>query len=100
HGLLHLEAARSWNTRAGRLRAFARIDKLLDRDHVGSVIVNEGNRRCYEPGRDRAWTVVLHWTGSRASPPAPRPAPGPARQRRARQTVATTESTTGPNQAR
>lgn len=75
YGLLHLEASRSWTTRAGRLRAFARIDNLLDRAHVGSVIVNEGNGRFYEPGRDRAWTVGLHWTGNRAGPAAPRPAP-------------------------
>ena len=79
YGLLHLEASRSWNTRAGRLRAFARIDNLLDRDHVGSVIVNEGNGRFYEPGRDRAWTVGLHWTGNRASPAAPLTAPAPVR---------------------
>ena len=63
YGLLHLEASRSWNTRAGRLRAFARVDNLLDRDHIGSVIVNEGNGRFYEPGRDRTWMVGLHWTG-------------------------------------
>ena len=63
YGLMHLEASRSWNTRAGRLRAFARVDNLLDRDHIGSVIVNEGNGRFYEPGRDRTWMVGLHWTG-------------------------------------
>ncbi|MGO1540037.1 MAG: TonB-dependent receptor family protein [Luteimonas sp.] len=65
HGLLHLEASRSWTTRAGRWRAFARVDNLLDRDHVGSVIVNEGNGRFYEPGRDRSWLIGLHWTGAR-----------------------------------
>ncbi|NLG58768.1 MAG: TonB-dependent receptor [Gammaproteobacteria bacterium] len=63
YGLLHLEASRSWNLRGGRLRAFARVDNLFDRDHIGSVIVNEGNGRFYEPGRDRTWMVGLHWTG-------------------------------------
>src|SRR5690554_6628437 len=63
HGLLHLQASRSWNSRAGQWRAFARIDNLLDRGHVGSVIVNEGNGRFYEPGRDRGWLVGLHWAG-------------------------------------
>ena len=63
YGLLHLEASRSWSTGAGRWRAFARIDNLLDRDHVGSVIVNEGNGRFYEPGGGRGWLVGLHWAG-------------------------------------
>ena len=39
------------------------IDNLLDRDHVGSVIVNEGNGRFYEPGGGRGWLVGLHWAG-------------------------------------
>ena len=65
YGLLHLEASRSWRSAAGTWRAFARIDNLLDRDHIGSVIVNEGNGRFYEPGRDRTWLVGLHWTGNR-----------------------------------
>ncbi|MGY0560506.1 TonB-dependent receptor family protein [Luteimonas sp. A277] len=63
YGLLNLEASRSWRGPGGTWRAFARIDNLLDRDHIGSVIVNEGNGRFYEPGRDRSWLVGLHWTG-------------------------------------
>ena len=42
--------ARGW-------RVFARIDNLLDRDHVGSVIVNEGNGRYFEPGSGRSFTI-------------------------------------------
>ncbi|UZW62184.1 TonB-dependent receptor family protein [Lysobacter enzymogenes] len=38
-------------------RAFARADNLLDRDYVGSVIVNESNARFYEPGAGRGFTV-------------------------------------------
>ncbi|KAF1696239.1 TonB-dependent receptor [Pseudoxanthomonas jiangsuensis] len=54
YGLLHLEAARGWELAGDRrLRAFARIDNLLDRAHVGSVIVNEANGRYYEPGPGR-----------------------------------------------
>lgn len=41
--------------------AFARIDNLFDRDHVGSVIVNEGNARYFEPGAGRAFTLGLGW---------------------------------------
>ena len=61
YGLLHAEASRRWNTNAGPLRVFARIDNLLDRDHVGSVIVNEGNGRFYEPGAGRSWLLGLEW---------------------------------------
>ncbi|MGY1410867.1 TonB-dependent receptor family protein [Luteimonas sp. A611] len=61
HVLAHLEAARSWNTAHGRLRGFARIDNLADRHHVGSVIVNEGNGRYYEPGPGRGVLLGLRW---------------------------------------
>ncbi|WP_084197619.1 TonB-dependent receptor family protein [Solimonas soli] len=33
-----------------RLRTFVNLDNLLDRDYIGSVIVNDGNGRYYEPG--------------------------------------------------
>jgi iron complex outermembrane receptor protein len=39
--------------------AFARVDNLFDRRYVGSVIVNEGNGRYYEPAPGRNWTVGL-----------------------------------------
>ena len=57
HVLAHLEAGRRW----GGLRAFARIDNLFDRDHVASVIVNEGNGRYYEPGPGRGLWLGLRW---------------------------------------
>lgn len=60
-GLLHLEASRDVTLSGGRLRAFARIDNLLDRSYVGSVIVNEGNGRYYEPGAGRGATLGLAW---------------------------------------
>ncbi|MBA4243600.1 MAG: TonB-dependent receptor [Pseudomonas sp.] len=34
-----------------------RIDNLLDREYIGSVIVGESNGRYYEPGPERAWYV-------------------------------------------
>lgn len=61
HGLLHVEASRRWNTVTGPLRLFARVDNLLDRDHIGSVIVNEGNGRYYEPGAGRSWMLGVEW---------------------------------------
>jgi iron complex outermembrane receptor protein len=38
-------------------RQFVRIDNLTDRKYVGSVIVNDGNNRFFEPGLGRAVSV-------------------------------------------
>ncbi|MGB3871716.1 MAG: TonB-dependent receptor [Stenotrophomonas sp.] len=65
YGLLNLEAARQWPTAHGPLRLFARVDNLLDRRYIGSVIVNDGNRRYYEPGPDRGWTLGVEWQWAR-----------------------------------
>ncbi|MCL7714866.1 TonB-dependent receptor [Stenotrophomonas mori] len=61
YGLLNLEAARQWSTAQGALRVFARVDNLLDRRYIGSVIVNDGNGRYFEPGPDRTWTLGVQW---------------------------------------
>lgn len=42
---------------------FLRIDNLLDGDHVGSVIVNDGNGRFFEPSPPRGLTLGIGWTG-------------------------------------
>ncbi len=63
--VFNLEAARRWQTGHGTLRTFARIDNLLDRAYIGSVIVNDGNGRYYEPGPDRSYTVGLQWDFAR-----------------------------------
>ncbi len=42
----------AWN-----FSAFARVDNVTDRRTVGSVIVNEGNGRYFEPAPGRSWTV-------------------------------------------
>ncbi|HZX78927.1 TonB-dependent receptor family protein [Lysobacter sp.] len=52
-----------WRAAASGWHAFARVDNLLDRDYVGSVIVNEGNARYFEPGLGRGFTVGLGWNG-------------------------------------
>ncbi len=46
-------------------RGFLRVDNLFDRDYVGSVIVNEGNNRYFEPGAGRSVTVGLGWRATR-----------------------------------
>ena len=61
HVLAHLEASRIWATTHGRLRGFARVDNVFDRAHIGSVIVNEGNGRYYEPGPGRGLLLGLRW---------------------------------------
>ncbi|MBV6839425.1 TonB-dependent receptor [Xanthomonas campestris pv. merremiae] len=61
YALVNLEASRRWSTTQGALRTFARIDNVLNRQYVGSVIVNDGNGRYYEPGPDRTYTVGLQW---------------------------------------
>jgi iron complex outermembrane receptor protein len=42
-------------------RVFLAIGNLLDRRYAGSVIVNEGNRRYYEPAPGRNVTVGFEW---------------------------------------
>jgi len=42
---------------AWTLNGFARVDNLFDRRYAGSVIVNEGNARYFEPAPGRAWTL-------------------------------------------
>ena len=55
----------AWRVRhddpAGRWYAFLRVDNLLDRDAAGSVIVNEGNGRFFEPAAPRTLTVGGGW---------------------------------------
>jgi iron complex outermembrane recepter protein len=61
YGLWNAELGRDWNCDAGTLRAFARIENLLDKRYVGSVIVNEGNSRFFETGLDRNGMIGLQW---------------------------------------
>ncbi|MNN57997.1 TonB dependent receptor [compost metagenome] len=61
YGLLNLEAAREWHSTGGPLRVFARVDNLLDQRYIGSVIVNDGNQRYYEPGPDRGYSLGVQW---------------------------------------
>ena len=63
--LLNAEASRTWSLASGSLRTFMRVDNLLDKAYVGSVIVNEGNGRYYEPGPDRTLLLGAQWNWSR-----------------------------------
>jgi len=57
HTLLGLAARFEQTTGAWTWRQFVRIDNLSDRRFVGSVIVNDGNGRFFEPGLGRAASV-------------------------------------------
>ncbi len=41
-------------------KEFLRVDNLADRNYVGSVIVNEGNSRFFEPAPGRTWLVGVN----------------------------------------
>ena len=57
----HALALRWQHPEASGWHAFARIDNLLDRRYVGSVIVNESNGRSFEPAPGRSVTVGIGW---------------------------------------
>ncbi|WP_409929257.1 TonB-dependent receptor family protein [Bordetella genomosp. 13] len=52
-----VSAGYAWRVAAWRIDAYARVDNLFDRQYAGSVIVNEGNGRYYEPAPGRTWTA-------------------------------------------
>ncbi len=53
--------AGQYETKVGswRLTAFMRVDNLFDKQYAGSVIVNEGNSRFFEPAPGRTWAAGL-----------------------------------------
>jgi iron complex outermembrane receptor protein len=44
---------------AWEVSGFGRVDNLFDRRYAGSVIVNEGNARFFEPAPGRTWVAGL-----------------------------------------
>jgi iron complex outermembrane receptor protein len=48
-----------WRTGAVQITEFVRGNNLLDRDVVGSVIVNESNGRYFEPAPGRSWLAGI-----------------------------------------
>lgn len=48
-----------WKVGDWQWQWFARIDNALDKNYVGSVIVNDGNARFYEPAAGRQWSSGL-----------------------------------------
>lgn len=62
HGVVHWRGG--WSGRFGdwQAAAFVRLDNLLDTPYVGSVIVNESNRRYYEPAPGRGVSAGVRVT--------------------------------------
>jgi iron complex outermembrane receptor protein len=56
-----LEAGHDLLIGRSTVRAFARIENLLDKRYIGSVIVNEGNQRFYETGTERSGMLGFQW---------------------------------------
>jgi iron complex outermembrane recepter protein len=56
---LALDAGYAFDVRHWTLSATARVDNALDKRYAGSVIVNEGNGRYFEPAPGRTWTLKL-----------------------------------------
>ena len=53
--VLNLRAVLEQTVGAWRVREFVRIDNVGDRHYAGSVIVNEGNQRFFEPAPGRSY---------------------------------------------
>ncbi|RKG46421.1 MULTISPECIES: TonB-dependent receptor family protein [Acinetobacter] len=53
-----------WTVNDWAFNTFARVDNLFDKDYSGSVIVNESNKRFFEPAEGRNWSAGLSVTKS------------------------------------
>lgn len=53
HFLWHLAVSQQWQWADTELAPWLKIHNLGDRDYVGSVVVNQGSGRAYEPGVGR-----------------------------------------------
>ncbi len=59
HTLLNLGVQFKQDHGDWTLREFVRVDNLTDQKHAGSVIVNDGNKRFFEPGPGRKLLLGL-----------------------------------------
>ena len=53
YAVLNASSSYAFNAGSTKMFLFGRIDNLLDRNYAGSVIVNDGNRRFFEPAAGR-----------------------------------------------
>lgn len=63
YGLIDLDAGYVFALgETSRLQLSARVDNLANRRYIGSVIVNDGNGRYFEPGPDRSFMLGARLT--------------------------------------
>ena len=53
YAVFNLRAGQEFRTGQAKWYLFARLDNMFDRNYAGSVIVNDGNRRFFEPAAGR-----------------------------------------------
>ncbi|WP_229256665.1 TonB-dependent receptor family protein [Duganella lactea] len=57
YGVLNVRVNASQQWRGWRFKQFARLNNLLDKNYVGSVIVGDTNKRYYEAAPQRNWLL-------------------------------------------
>jgi len=57
YGAINLRTGAEQHVGGWRLQQFVRINNLLDRNYIGSVIVGDANGRFYEPAPGRNWML-------------------------------------------
>ncbi len=62
HGVVAAYAGYAVQRAGWDIEGFVRVDNLLDKAHVGSVIVNDGNGRFFEPAPGRRWSTGVSAT--------------------------------------
>jgi iron complex outermembrane receptor protein len=62
--VLDADIGYAFNVSSGQLRTFFSIDNAFDRKYAGSVIVNDGNGRYFEPALDRTFLLGFQWIWS------------------------------------
>lgn len=59
YAILNLRAGTSFQAGAWAFRPFVRVENVLNRKYIGSVIVGDANGRYYEPSPGRSWFLGL-----------------------------------------
>ncbi len=59
YAVVNASASYAFNAGPAKMFLFGRLDNLFDRNYAGSVIVNDGNQRFFEPAADRRVFVGL-----------------------------------------
>ncbi len=59
YAIVNVRAGFEQKRNAWRLSEFVRIDNLFDKEYIGAVIVNDGNRRFYAPAPTRNYLIGL-----------------------------------------